>query len=325
MGLQQCLRARSRRAGGPALSQSRRPGRGTGQERPLHRRAGSDGLRLRRGGHGHAQAAAGQPAAAHVPAAAGACADQPPRLQQRRAGRLRAQRAGRALSPAGPAARAEHRQERRDADRGGHGRLSRMPGRRVPACRLRDGQHLQPQHREPARAAGRRGTRRPALGDRRTARAALCLARPPRAAVREDRARPRGSAGGGDRSHAAPPRHGRRDRDQYDDRARAGQGPRARRGSRRPERQPGAGAEQPRHRATARGARHRLSHHRRGWGAERARRLVQAARRGGRGADLHGPDLSRAGAGGRGRARISSDWPAAAERPTPVDASRLGA
>ena len=52
-------------------------GAGPGQERPLHRRAGCDGLRLHRGGHGHAQGAAGQPQTAHVPAAEGPRPDQP--------------------------------------------------------------------------------------------------------------------------------------------------------------------------------------------------------------------------------------------------------
>ena len=48
-------RGRPGRAGRPALSQPRRPGRRPRQERALHRRAGRDGLRLRRGRHGHAQ------------------------------------------------------------------------------------------------------------------------------------------------------------------------------------------------------------------------------------------------------------------------------
>jgi hypothetical protein len=91
------------------------------------------------------------------------CADQPPGLQQRRAGRLRRQRAARAqLSRARRHPGAEHRQERRHADRERRGRLPDRPGRRVPACRLRDRQHLQPQHQEPARTAERRGAGRAA-------------------------------------------------------------------------------------------------------------------------------------------------------------------
>ena len=67
--------------------------------------------------------------------------------------------------------RPEHRQERGHADRARGRRLPDRPGRRVPACRLRDRQHLQPEHQEPARAAERRGAGRAA---RRAAAAPRC-------------------------------------------------------------------------------------------------------------------------------------------------------
>jgi hypothetical protein len=76
--------------------------------------------------------------------------------------------------------------------------------RRVSACRLRDGQHLQPQHEEPARAAKRRGARCAARRHR-AARENWRAPRPARAGVREDRARPRRGAG---RRSLPPPCNG---------------------------------------------------------------------------------------------------------------------
>ena len=134
-------------------------------------------------------------------------ADQPPGLQQRRAGRLRRQRAARRAS-APTAARpmllglnigknAATPIERR------HRRLPARPGRRLPACRLRHGQHLQPQHQEPARPAKRRSAGRAAGRHRRAPRKQLAqAARQARADLREDRARPGRGAGRRDRRHA---------------------------------------------------------------------------------------------------------------------------
>ena len=47
--------------------------------------------------------------------------------------------------------RLQHRQERGDADRARRRRLPASPRRRLSARRLRDGQHLEPEHRAPAR------------------------------------------------------------------------------------------------------------------------------------------------------------------------------
>ncbi len=124
--------------------------------------------------------------------------------------------------------------------------------------------------------------------------------RPPRAAVRQDRARPGRSAGRGDRRHPAPARHGRRDRHQHHHRARGREGPAACRRSRRPERRAGAGGEQPRDRAAARGPGPGFPDHRRGRHPERRRRGEQDARRRRRGADLHRADLQGPGPGARG-------------------------
>ena len=192
MGLLQRHGRRPDRTGRTEVSQPGRPGRGPGQERPLHRRAGRHGLRLCRSRHRHAQAAARQPQAAHVPPAAGECADQPPRASTTTAWtpssptssapRFRQQ---------GPHPRPEHRQERRHADRERDQRLPRLPGRRLSARRLRDGQHLQPEHQQPARAAKRRGAGRAAGRHRAAARDPGRAARPARADLRQDRARPR--------------------------------------------------------------------------------------------------------------------------------------
>ena len=65
-------RRRPGHAGRADVSQSGRTRRRARQERALHRRLRGDGLRLRRGRHRHAQGAAGQSEAAHVPAAASA-------------------------------------------------------------------------------------------------------------------------------------------------------------------------------------------------------------------------------------------------------------
>ena len=83
-------------------------------------------------------------------------ADQPARLQQRRPGGVRRQRAAGALSRRRRHPRPQHRQERGDADRARRRRLPDRPRRRLSARRLRHRQHLEPEHEEPARAAGRR-------------------------------------------------------------------------------------------------------------------------------------------------------------------------
>ena len=210
-----------------ALSQPHRPGRRARQERPLHRRLRRDGLRLRRGRHGDAAGAAGQPEAAHVPPARRRDA-----LINRlgfnndgldafvanvRRARFRAQR----RHP-----RPEHRQERGDADRARRRRLPARPRRRLPACRLRDGQHLEPEHRRTC--ARCRATRRS------TRCSAACARAAPSSPHEHGRRVPLfvkiapdldDGAGRGDRRDAAAPRHRRRDRHQHHARARRGRGP----------------------------------------------------------------------------------------------------
>ena len=78
---------------GPGVPEPPRPGRGVRQERRRHRCAGRARLRLRRDRHGDRAAAAGEPPAAAVPAAAGPRDREPAGLQQRRRrGRGRAAR-----------------------------------------------------------------------------------------------------------------------------------------------------------------------------------------------------------------------------------------
>ncbi len=129
-----------------------------------------------------------QPEAAHVPPAARARHHQPHGLQQRRRRRVRGQCAGVALLPEqGRRARPEHRQERRHADRARCRRLPAMPAQGVPVRQLRDGQHLVAEHQEPAPAAGRVRTRRPAVAAQARADAPGRPARPLRAADAQDR------------------------------------------------------------------------------------------------------------------------------------------
>ena len=120
------------------------------------------------------------------------------------------------------------------------GRLPRVPGRRLPACRLRGRQHLEPEHEEPARAC--RATRRSTRCSRRCSRAALELA------AAHGRSVPMfvKIAPDLDETQVAliaqtltKQRHRRRDRDQHDDGARRREGPAACRRGRRPERQAG--------------------------------------------------------------------------------------
>ncbi len=109
----------------------------------------------------------------------------------------------------------EHRQERRHADRARGGRLPARPGGRVPARRLRDDQHLQPQHQGPAQPARRRGTRRAARGAGGAPRRAGARAASPGAADAEGGARPRRRPVALDRRDGQAPRHRRRDRHQH--------------------------------------------------------------------------------------------------------------
>ena len=184
----------------PTGSAWRRPGQERAASTP-----GAHGLRLRRVGT-VTPGPARQSQAAHVPHPREERADQPPRLQQRRARRLHRQRPQVQAAPepqvrrhaAGP----EHRQERRHADRTRDRRLSGLPGRCLSARRLRDGQHLEPQHEEPARAAERRGARPAAGRSGGQARQAGGPAGRVQAGVRQDSARPRRGAGGRDRRHA---------------------------------------------------------------------------------------------------------------------------
>jgi dihydroorotate dehydrogenase len=112
-----------------------------------------------------------------------------------------------------------------DADRGSHRRLPGLPGGRLSARRLRHGQHLQPQHQEPAGAARRRGARCPALRRRRETRATGRAhgRRVPlfvKIAPDLDEAQVQVIA-----AALQPARHGRRDRHQHHHRARQGEGP----------------------------------------------------------------------------------------------------
>ncbi len=113
--------------------------------------------------------------------------------------------------------RPEHRQERGDADRARRRRLPRRPRRRVPARRLRDGQHLEPEHAQPARPAGRRRARRAARRDRRAPRRAGARARPD-ACRCSSRSRPISRPAQVDAIAATlqAARHRRRDRHQHD-------------------------------------------------------------------------------------------------------------
>ena len=212
---------------GPALSEPHRPGRRARQERPLHRRLRRDGLRLRRGRHGHAAGAAGQPEAAHVP---------PARRRSALINRLGFNNDGLAAFIANVQAgalsrqrrhpRPQHRQERGDADRARRRRLPDRPRRRLSARRLRDGQHLEPEHRRTCARCKATPRSTPCSRALRHARAELADEHGRDGAdVRQDRARPRRGAGRRDRRDAAAPRDRRRDRHQHHARARRGRRP----------------------------------------------------------------------------------------------------
>ncbi len=100
-----------------------------------------------------------------------------------------------------------------------------LPRGRLSACRLCDGQHLEPEHREPALAAERCRARRAAVGAAGAPGRAGAAPWARGAAVPEDRARSRRAAGRGDRDVAEGARHRRRDRDQHDARPGRGQAP----------------------------------------------------------------------------------------------------
>jgi dihydroorotate dehydrogenase len=88
------------------------------------------------------------------------------------------------------AAGPEHRQERGHPDRGRHQRLPQGAGWGLSPCRLCRGEHLQPQHQEPARAAERRSARQPSRGHRGAPRDSGRPAWQARSDLCEDCARP---------------------------------------------------------------------------------------------------------------------------------------
>ena len=180
--------SRCRQGVRPDVPESGRPGRRPGQERRAHRCAAGAGLRLRRGRHGHAAAAAGQSEAAHVPPAGARAVINRLGFNNDGVDALvrNVERAQRKRRPA----RHQHRQEQGHAERIGGGRLPVLPGARVSAGRLHHRQHLLAQHRRPARTAGRTGAAPPGRHAARGAGAARRAARQARADAGEDRAGP---------------------------------------------------------------------------------------------------------------------------------------